>query len=268
AFYDYVTPGGTSANPVWAFLWRSWLVKAAFNPLAELSYLSVHVSAGKRAKLLADGLLGTLAISALLFSVSGSAVAARNPTACAAPGGSVGWLVLVTLTSAALNALPRTLLYNLAVRSFQDDGGGDPRQRQQQLLRSRSADLRFWLVGGLLSGLQVMIILSFLAQLGEADEWKWLFSFFLNLCSSLLLGPVLCAAGLATATQLAVARHPELARTPPFSLGVDLSLCVPVKAGFEGGPSESLHAKDPDGKGSVAEVCGPEEQKVEELAGR
>ncbi|CAE8634973.1 unnamed protein product, partial [Polarella glacialis] len=250
AFYDYVTAG---------FLWRSWLVKAAFNPLAELSYLSVHVSAGKRAKLLADELLGTLALSALLFSVSGSAVAARNPTACEAPRGSFGWLVLVTLTSAALNALPRTLLYNLAVRSFQDDGGGDPRQRQQQLLRSRSADLRFWLVGGLLSGLHLLVILGFLAQLGEADEWKWLFSFSFVLASSLLLGPGLFAACLATATQLAVARHPELARQPPFSLGVDLSLCE---------KDEEVCWENLTGKGSVALSCGPDAQKVEELAGR
>ncbi|CAE8619599.1 unnamed protein product [Polarella glacialis] len=252
---------------MWAFLWRSWLVKAAFNPLAELSYLSVHVSAGKRAKLLADGLLGTLALSALLFSASGSAVAARSPTACEAPRGSLSWLVLVTLTSASLNALPRTLIYNLAVRSFQDDGGGDLRRRQQQLLRSRSADVRFWLVGGLLSGLQVLIILSFLAKLGEADEWKWLFSFSFVLASSLLLGPGLCAACLATATQLAVARHPELAKTPPFSLGVDLSLCVQVEEVPEG-PSELLQEEGPDGEGSVAESCGPEAQKVEELAGR
>ncbi|CAE7248839.1 SYT4 [Symbiodinium sp. CCMP2456] len=131
------------------------------------------MTAAKRAKIIMDCLLGSLAFVALFFSVDGSAVAARSPSECPIEQGTFLWYTFVALLSVTLNFLPRSLESHLAWRSFVQE---DTTHRRWQLWRRHCKDSGFWVLSVALSLLHLLVIMAFLANLAEADEYKWMFT--------------------------------------------------------------------------------------------
>ncbi|CAE7866157.1 unnamed protein product [Symbiodinium microadriaticum] len=224
---------------------RLWTVLVATHPVVELGMCDLHITCTKRAKIIVDCVVGSLAFVALFFSVDGTAVAARSPADCPFQQGTPLWYIFVSLLSVTFNFIPRSLESCLAYRSFVQESH---RHRQLQMWMRRCKDVGFWLFSFCLSLLYLLIICAFLANLSEADEWKWMFSFSVVLLRKLLIVPLLASLFSGLGTELSI--WTEGGVKPPKKFGLDLQLV-----------QEEVAASDPldrpvwDGK-------------VQELAGR
>ena len=199
--------------------------------------------------------MSSLAFVAIFFSVDGSAVAARSPEDCPIEQGTFLWFTLVALFSVLLNFLPRSLECHLARRDFIQEKPGLLRNRQ--LFMQRCSDVAFWILSLGLSLIHLLVVTSFLANLSEADEHKWLFTFGVVLVRELLIVPLLAClfSGLGTEASLrSRAGEPIL---PPKKLGLDLQHGQMSNADEDGGGVECRTGGDP-------RVWS---QKVQELAG-
>eukprot|EP00439_Symbiodinium_sp_Y106_P023423 s5148_g2.t2 len=200
----------------WARCWSTCLV---MHPFYELFQWDIHISAAKRAKVTMDSFLGALAFAAIFFSVDGSAVASRRPSECPVPQGSVLWYVLASSVAVLLNSLPCGLARSLAHRSFVQ---ASPNRRRQ--LRMRLFwDTAFWAVGFCLSILHLLIIVAFLANLGEEHEWKWMTSFAFVVLRKLFVVPLL-ACIISLGPELLCCACTASPRTAPKSFGLDMEL--------------------------------------------
>ncbi|CAE7670489.1 unnamed protein product [Symbiodinium sp. CCMP2592] len=186
-----------------------WTALLSSHPVYELSMCDLHMTAVKRAKIIMDCLLGSLAFVALFFSVDGTAVAARSPAECPIDQGSFLWYTFVAMFSVLLNLVPRSLEVSLAQRSFVQESRA---YRRWQLWRRSFKDASFWVLSLAFSLLHLLVILAFLANLSEGDENKWMFTFGVVLLRKLVVVPLLasllsglgttCANGLCSASQL------------------------------------------------------------------
>ena len=199
--------------------WRCWF--SAFvttHPLFEMQQFDLHVTAGKRAKIFMDCILGSLAFVALFFSVDGSAVAARSPEDCPIEQTSFLWLIFVSTFSIFLNFVPRSLFQCLAFHRFVHVKS--PADRYWKLRIHQLKDLRFWALGLSLTVLQLLIIMAFLANLDPADEWKWQFSLVLVLARKLLLVPLVSCTISGVVSELGgVSKHAVF--SPPKKLAAN-----------------------------------------------
>ncbi|CAJ1365858.1 unnamed protein product [Effrenium voratum] len=233
--------------------WRCWF--SAFvttHPLFEMQQFDLHVTAGKRAKIFMDCILGSLAFVALFFSVDGSAVAARSPEDCPIEQTSFLWLIFVSTFSIFLNFVPRSLFQCLAFHRFVHVKS--PADRYWKLRIHQLKDLRFWALGLSLTVLQLLIIMAFLANLDPADEWKWQFSLVLVLARKLLLVPLVSCTISGVVSELGgVSKHAVFSPPKKFGLNVD---DLAQFGGFQSG------MQDEADKSSIWN------EKVRELAGR
>ena len=220
----------------------------ASHPVYELCMFDLHMTAAKRAKICMDCVMGSLCFAALFFSVDGSALSARSPAECPLEQGSLIWYLFVATFSVLLNFIPRSLQICLAQRGFVRTSLSP----HQHLIRTRCKDVAFWLLGICLSTFHLLVIMAFLSDLVESDEWKWMFAFTIVLARKLLLVPLLACVLSSLGTQLADCRQPGGVAAPPKKFGLDLQLA-------KSGESESPVSRD----------CGPAwVGKVHELAGR
>eukprot|EP00439_Symbiodinium_sp_Y106_P050233 s6153_g6.t1 len=220
----------------------------ASHPVYELCMFDLHMTAAKRAKICMDCVMGSLCFAALFFSVDGSALSARSPAECPLEQGSLIWYLFVATFSVLLNFIPRSLQICLAQRGFVRTSLSP----HQHLIRTRCKDVAFWLWGICLSTFHLLVIMAFLSDLVESDEWKWMFAFTIVLARKLLLVPLLACVLSSLGTQLADCRQPGGVAAPPKKFGLDLQLA-------KSGESESPVSRD----------CGPAwVGKVHELAGR
>ena len=198
------------------------------------------MTSAKRAKILiADCLLGSLSFVALFFSVDGSAVAARSPEECPIEQGTFLWFTFVAMFSVLLNFAPRSLECRLARRTFIQEESG---QRERQLWRQRFRDVAFWIISSGLSCIHLLIITAFLANLSQADEAKWLFTFGIVLVRKLLIVPLLACLFSGLGTELSL--HTGEIR-PPKKLGLDLQLS---DEGHEQNEQNEQNEEPADGK--------------------
>lgn len=231
-----------------------WTALLAAQPIYELSLCDLHMTAAKRAKIEMDCILGALSFVALFFSVDDTAVAARSPSECPIEQGSFLWYFFVAMFSVLLSFLPRSLECYLARRSFVQESRRLPRALQLAFRHLAKDLLGFWLFSAFLSLCYFVIIAAFLANLSEAEEGKWMFSFALVLVRKLLLVPVL--AGLVAGLGQSAALANSSPASPPKKLGLDLSL---LKGSNEVAPSSAS---------SETTVTETWTEKVRELAGR
>ena len=231
----------------------------AAHPAYTLLHCDLHVTAAKRGKIFMDCILGSLAFVAIFFSVDGSAVAARSPADCPVQQGTFLWYTFVTLFSILLNFIPRSLLFHLAWRDFEQR---DRAHRRRQLRKRLWWDIQFWAVAIGLSCLHVLVITAFLANLGEADEWKWMLSFTVVLLRKLIIVPVVSCIFSGLVSEVTAFAQPALLSDPPRKFGLDLSLCSSSTSNLGStGSTESLESLEPG-------VSTTWENKVKELAQR
>ncbi|CAE7392808.1 SYT4 [Symbiodinium sp. CCMP2456] len=226
---------------------RCWSTCLGMHPFYELFQWDIHVSAAKRAKVTMDSFLGALAFAAIFFSVDGSAVASRRPSECPVAQGSVLWYMLASSVAVLLNSLPCGLVRSLAHRSFVQAIANHRRQLRMRLFW----DAAFWAVGFCLSILHLLIIVAFLANLGEEHEWKWMTSFAFVVLRKLFVVPLL-ACIISLGPELLCSACMASPRTAPKSFGLDMDLLDEPEA--EAG--KELKQKT------------PWDEKVDELAGR
>eukprot|EP00439_Symbiodinium_sp_Y106_P015391 s943_g2.t1 len=224
------------------------------HPVYELCMCDLHITAAKRAKIVGDCILGSLAFVALFFSVDGSAVGARSPEECPIEQGSFLWYTFVSLFSVLLNCVPRSLEYRLAQRGFVQKSH---EHHARQLLRRQLKDIGFWLVGTCLSLCYLLVVTAFLANLSEGDEGKWMFSFAVVVVRKLVVVPVLATLLSSVGTELSICALSGEALTPPKKFGLDLQLATAGAETASSTPEES--------EGAASEVW---HQKVRDLAGR
>ena len=187
------------------------------HPFYELSLCDLHMTATKRAKIVVDCILGSLSFVALFFSVDGTAVAARSPSECPLQQGTLVWYLFVAFFSVLLSFVPRSLELYLARRNFVPE----TRDQTRQLRTRRRRDAGFWVFSTCLALLYLLVITAFLANLSEADEWKWMFTFWVVLLRKLFIVPVL-ACLVSWLGSVAVGTAPR----PPKKFGLDFSsLC-------------------------------------------
>ena len=199
-------------------LGRVWRTFAAAHPAYQLFFCDLNLTAAKRGKIFMDCVLGSLAFVALFFSVDGSAVAARSPSDCPVRPGSILYYTLVALLSVLLNFIPRSLMYMLAWRDFAREEGS----HRRQLLKRRYWDLGFWLMSVTMSCLHLLMITGLVANLREADEWKWLVSFSVVVLRKLLLVPLLACFLSSITSEITLVAQPELVRRPARKFGLEL----------------------------------------------
>ena len=192
---------------------RVWCTFATAHPAYQLFFCHLNLAAAKRAKIFMDCVLGSLAFVALFFSVDGSAVAARSPSP-----GSILYYTLVSLLSVLLNFIPRSLMYMLAWRDF----AREEANKRRQLLKRRYWDLGFWLVSIALSCFHLLMITGLVANLREADEWKWLVCFSVVVLRKLLLVPLLSCLLYSITSEITAVAQPDLVRRPPRKFGLEL----------------------------------------------
>ena len=268
----------------------------AAHPAYTLLHCDLHVTAAKRGKIFMDCILGSLAFVAIFFSVDGSAVAARSPADCPVQQGTFLWYTFVTLFSilllvggfrhgfyfpfhiwdnpsqltfiffrgvgippTRLNFIPRSLLFHLAWRDFEQR---DRAHRRRQLRKRLWWDIQFWVVAIGLSCLHVLVITAFLANLGEADEWKWMLSFTVVLLRKLIIVPLVSCIFSGLVSEVTAFAQPALLSDPPRKFGLDLSLRSTSTSNLGStGSTESLESLEPG-------VSTTWENKVKELAQR
>ena len=268
----------------------------AAHPAYTLLHCNLHVTAAKRGKIFMDCILGSLAFVAIFFSVDGSAVAARSPADCPVQQGTFLWYTFVTLFSilllvggfrhgfyfpfhiwdnpsqltfiffrgvgippTRLNFIPRSLLFHLAWRDFEQR---DRAHRRRQLRKRLWWDIQFWVVAIGLSCLHVLVITAFLANLGEADEWKWMLSFTVVFLRKLIIVPLVSCIFSGLVSEVTAFAQPALLSDPPRKFGLDLSLRSSSTSNLgSAGSAESLESLEPG-------VSTTWENKVKELAQR
>ncbi|CAK8989604.1 unnamed protein product [Durusdinium trenchii] len=202
--------------------WRRLLsTTLSSHPVGELWQWNLHIASAKRAKIIADCILGSLAFVALFFSVDGSAVAARKASDCPVQQGTFLWYAFVAIASICLNLIPRSLITYFAYRGFVQHR---PSLRNWQLRVRRCKDVGFWVLGVAISSLQLLLIMAFLANLREADEWKWMISFLVVLARKMLIVPLLACMFSSIGTELAALTQPSFASKPPKQFGLDMDL--------------------------------------------
>ena len=84
-------------------------------------------------------------------------------------------------------------------------------------------DTAFWAVGFCLSILHLLIIVAFLANLGEEHEWKWMMSFAFVVLRKLFVVPLL-ACIISLGPELLCCACTASPRTAPKSFGLDMEL--------------------------------------------
>lgn len=193
----------------------------ATHPVCELWQWDLHITSAKRAKIIADCILGSLAFVALFFSVDGTAVAARSPENCPVQQGTFLWYTFVAIMSILLNLIPRGVIMYIAYRGFVQES---TRNRKWQLRLLRFKDACFWILGVVVSSIQLLVIIAFLANLSEVDEWKWLISFSVVLVRKMLLVPLLACLFASLGTEIAAWSQPSIVSQPPKRLGLDMDL--------------------------------------------
>eukprot|EP00439_Symbiodinium_sp_Y106_P030900 s444_g3.t1 len=196
---------------------RLWAAMVASHPVYELWMCDLHMTAAKRAKIMMDCLLGSLAFVALFFSVDGTAVAARSPAECPIDQGSFLWYTFVAMFSVLLNFVPRSLEIYLARRGFVQESRLN---RRWQLRVRRLKDAGFWAFSFCLSGLHLVVVSAFLANMAEVDEGKWMFTFFVVLLRKFVLVPLLACLFSSLGTELSGWGQERI--LPPRKLGLDL----------------------------------------------
>ena len=142
-------------------------------------------------------------------------------------------------------------MFHLAWRDFEQRV--DIAHRRRQLRKRLWWDIQFWAVAIGLSCLHVLVIAAFLANLGEADEWKWMLSFTVVFLRKLIIVPMVSCIFSGLVSEVTAFAQPALISDPPRKFGLDLML------GSTGG-TESLEPEPG--------VSTPWENKVEELAQR
>lgn len=222
----------------------------AAHPVCELWQWDLHITSAKRAKIIADCILGSLAFVALFFSVDGTAVAARSPENCPVQQGTFLWYTFVAIVSILLNLIPRGLIMYIAYRGFVQES---TMHRKWQLRLLHFKDACFWTLGVLVSSIQLLVIIAFLANLSEVDEWKWLISFAVVLVRKMLLVPLLACLFASLGTEIAAWSQPSIVSQPPKKLGLDMDLL------------EGKAVLEMEEEGELTETWT---QKVEELAQR
>ena len=198
-------------------LLRLWCTLRAALPAHELLMCDLHLTAAKRAKLFMDGILGSLAFVALFFSIDGSVLAARSPEACPLEQGSLAYYIFVAFFSILLNFVPLSFMSSLAWRDFEQEG-----LRKRQLLKRRLRDVGFWMVSATLSCFHLLLIVAFLANLREPEEWKWMLCLLFVLVRKLLLVPLVSFILSSLASELVLLALPLLTTEPPRKLGVEV----------------------------------------------
>ena len=248
---------------------RLWAALVATHPVYELCLCDIHVTAAKRAKIMMDCVLGSLSFVALFFSVDGSAVAASSPAECPIEQGSFLWYTFVALFSVLLNLAPRSLEFHLAWRSFVQAEQGKSGRRRWHEWRRCLKDVAFWMFSICLSLLHLLVVTAFLANLSEADEFKWMFAFAVVLLRKLVIVPLLTCLFSSLGTELICTRGPVL---PPKKLGLDLQQLDLAKPGATCDARDARDARDGRGQEDPEGAGGdPGElwrEKVRELAGR
>ena len=197
-------------------LLRLWCTFKAAHPVYELLMCDLHLTAAKRAKLFMDGMLGSMAFLALFFSIDGSVLAARSPEACPLEQGSLVYYIFVAFLSILLNFVPQSLMSSLAWRDFEQEG-----LRKRQLLKRRLRDVGFWIMSASLSCFHLLLIIAFLANLSELEEWKWMLCLAVLLLRKLLLVPLVACVLSSIASELVLVALPQLTTQPPRKLGVE-----------------------------------------------
>ena len=80
-----------------------------------------------------------------------------------------------------------------------------------------------------ISSLQLLLIMAFLANLREADEWKWMISFLVVLARKMLIVPLLACMFSSIGTELAALTQPSFASKPPKQM---LSFAITTLGAF------------------------------------
>ncbi|CAE7625670.1 PAO [Symbiodinium sp. CCMP2592] len=232
---------------------RVWAALLATHPVYEIFLCDIHTTAAKRAKIIMDCVLGSLCFVALFFSVDGSAVAARSPAECPIEQGAFLWYTFVALFSVLLNFFPRSLECYLARRSFAQVR---TLHRRYQLWNRYCKDIGFWMFSIFLSLLHLLVVAAFLANLSEADELKWMFTFTVVLVRKLVIVPLLACLFSSLGTELSMYARSGKPILPSKQMGLEIQISEP--GGSEGQATVSAAAED-------RKVWF---EKVKELAGR
>ena len=162
-----------------------------------------------------------------------------------------------------LNFIPRSLLFHLAWRDFEQR---DRAHRRRQLRKRLWWDIQFWVVAIGLSCLHVLVITAFLANLGEADEWKWMLSFTVVLLRKLIIVPLVSCIFSGLVSEVTAFAQPALLSDPPRKFGLDLSLRS-SNLGLGTTDLQGSQCPEPSEPG-VSDTSTTWENKVKELAQR
>lgn len=233
-----------------AFLRRTWVLFWSVNPLTSLGQVLIEMHALKRALILSVRLLGSLALTAIFFTVNGDAMAATAPSKCPLEPWSPWRYLLVMAVSGVVNMLPLSLLNWMASRWFYHLPDATAEDARKYARIRFIEDLVFAVWGCGLTALNLLILVGFLAELKTEEQAKWLLTFGLVVGRILVAQPLLVSLLIATAAELVAWRAPELISSPPRQIEVDLDLLA----------AEIAEAS--------AEVLPPWEETVRQLAYR
>jgi len=235
---------------------RFCIAFSAINPVSSALRVNFEMSAAKRAKALGDKLLGSIMVSALVFSVSGSFESAANPASCPRSTMNPAVYMATALFSAALVVLPMNTWLLLHRHSFLEGEISEASQRWK-MRNMQLSNVTFWVLGSLYSCACISIVVSFLANLSERDEWKWNLTFAILVTRLFVLKPVAKAGCLAFGFAAAISRKPSIVSDGHKRLEVDLTrkLATDMKAVA-------------DTHGSLSDLTEEAAGKVMELAER
>eukprot|EP00930_Biecheleria_cincta_P034098 TRINITY_DN23591_c0_g2_i7.p2 TRINITY_DN23591_c0_g2~~TRINITY_DN23591_c0_g2_i7.p2 ORF type:complete len:787 (-),score=108.54 TRINITY_DN23591_c0_g2_i7:159-2519(-) len=222
----------------WNFFGRVLVAFRASHPLVKVSYFCLEMSSLKRAKLESDMLVGGVAISALFFSASGSAISMRSPQDCADQRASALRFVSIGFCSTMFVSIPvsmaralfrRTLIDKQqlvdnvwrreTIQDFTHNAAFKKQRRWWKFL-----DIVFWVTGSVYSFFCFLIITIFSANLHAADHWKWVLTCLFLLLRLLFLQPFAFSLLLAAAAELVRSQDPEFAKRGDPCLGLDIQV--------------------------------------------
>ena len=153
----------------------------------------------------------------------------------------------MAFASICLNLIPRSLLSIFAYRGFVQRWG----HWRLQLRLRQCMDLGFWTLGAtwqrrcglteaqvLITCLQLLVIIAFLANLREADEGKWMISFGVVVIRKMIVVPVLACIISSLGTEIHALLQPQFVLKPPKQTLGRKSVCEMKQSGRAGRRAE------------------------------
>jgi len=170
----------------------------ALQPWSSITQDSIYVPSTLRVLILSARIFGALVLAGLFFGpISGSATSNTSDPQCedADPMENFGRAVQVGIISSLISGIPLLILIALRNRSIVYVADSDESKRQALRHLWLFQDSLFWILGSIYTGVCILFLLSFCANVTLNSHWEWLIAG----CFSLFKMAVLFPLGLAVA---------------------------------------------------------------------